>query len=91
MTVWIDDAHWAADALGFCEFLKKRHSAAPMLVVLTCRDDVLAEHVDVEANFVLARVFNDTLINDKIVNTIRSEVATIGLYIVFDKPQISLK
>ncbi|MBA2664609.1 MAG: protein kinase [Bradymonadaceae bacterium] len=47
--VWLDDAHWGADALAFAHFmLEDRDSGAPTLIVVTIRDDLVEADSPVE-------------------------------------------
>jgi serine/threonine protein kinase/tetratricopeptide (TPR) repeat protein len=41
VVLWLDDAQWGSDALGFAEYLATLD--LPLLVLLTVRDEVLAE------------------------------------------------
>ena len=42
MILWIDDAQWGEDALGFCAHALEQ-LRCPLLIVLTARDDALAQ------------------------------------------------
>ena len=43
--LWLDDAQWGADALGFADYLleTQEHHELPILIVLTVRDDALEQ------------------------------------------------
>ena len=43
LVVWLDDVQWGADGLQLAQQLMRRASGAPVLVVLTARDDALAD------------------------------------------------
>ena len=41
--ILIDDAHWASDALNWLQLMLSEASSVPSLILLTIRDDILAE------------------------------------------------
>jgi eukaryotic-like serine/threonine-protein kinase len=44
VVLWIDDAQWGRDATLFARHLLRRQLGRPILVTLTVRDDLLADH-----------------------------------------------
>ncbi len=43
MIVWLDDVQWGSDALEFAQFLLQSQRQIPILVLMTARDEALAE------------------------------------------------
>ncbi len=46
LILWVEDAQWGLDALGFVGYMMKRqqHAPCPLLFLVTARDEGLAEH-----------------------------------------------
>ncbi|NCG20339.1 MAG: tetratricopeptide repeat protein, partial [Rhodobacterales bacterium] len=42
--LWLDDVHWGADAVGFANHLISRELQAPLMLLLTSRDDQSGGH-----------------------------------------------
>ncbi len=41
--LWLDDIQWGSDALALCNYLMNEFSGLPVMVLLTARDEALAE------------------------------------------------